>query len=68
VTVRRISGTWGWVGLLAYVIAWDSLAPETLSSAYWRALRRNPALALFIVGWTASHLIARRPARILVRW
>lgn len=35
------AGTIGWIGLAAYVIAWDLLAPETLSAAADRALEHN---------------------------
>lgn len=51
-------GTIGWVGLAAYVIAWDILAPETLSSAVDRALE-HPSMkyvAWGIGGVVSGHL------------
>lgn len=47
-TVRKIeAGTAGWLGLAAAVVAWDLLAPETLSSAFRRS-RTGPVRRVVI--------------------
>lgn len=67
-TVKR--GTLGWIGLVAYVSLWDSLASETLSRALWRGLEnpKSRPVVLFCWLWLTSHLLFRRPKKILVRW
>jgi len=62
----RVSGAWGWVGLAAYVVAWDVVAPETLSDAFARSLRR-PFPAVFasaLVVGTVGHLYRWLPDRL----
>lgn len=62
---RDKSGTWGWVGLVAGVVAWDVLAPETLSEAVDRALdSRGRYLAIGAVAVTAAHLLNVLPEPI----
>lgn len=63
-------GSRGWVGLAVYVFLWDTLASETLSRALWRGLEnpRSRPVVLFCWGWVTSHLLLRRPKKILVRW
>lgn len=66
----RLRGEHGWIGLAAFILLWDRYAPETLSKAFWRALEhptRRP-IVLLAWGWVTSHLILKRPAKILVRW
>lgn len=46
---RGKSGTIGWGLLAGYVLAWDILAPETLSSAADRALE-HPAMKYVAYG------------------
>ena len=54
-------GKWGWVGLVALVILWDCVAPETLSAVF-RRRRTNPAT---ILAWSAltAHLFGLFPPR-----
>lgn len=62
----RRTGTWGWIGLTAYVALWDAYAPETLSSAFGRAIlhprARWPVVALW--GVTTAHLFGALPASL----
>lgn len=53
------AGDWGWVGLTAGVIAWDTLAPETLSHAVDRYLEHpmGKVLAIGAIAITAGHLL-----------
>lgn len=62
-----MKGEHGWIGLAAYVFLWDMLAPETLSRAFWRALAhpKQRWVVLACWGWVTSHLILKRPAKIL---
>ena len=48
------AGTYGWLGLAAYVIAFDVLAPETLSSAADRALEHD---YMKWVAWAAGGIV-----------
>lgn len=63
-------GTIGWLILAAFVWLWDWLAKESLSAALWRGLA-NPRKRWLVVaawGWVTSHLLLKRPAKILVWW
>ena len=62
-----MKGEHGWVGLALYVLLWDRYAPETLSRAFWRALRhpRKRWVVLAAWAWVTSHLIWQRPAKVL---
>ncbi len=52
------AGTYGWVGIVAGVVAWDILAPETLSGAVDRALEsKRGYLAIGAITLTAAHLL-----------
>ena len=53
------AGMWGWAGLAAGVIAWDLLAPETLSHAFRRGVENPHTRALVLGGLaiTAAHLV-----------
>ena len=64
-TLKNHAGTIGWAGLAAYVIAWDILAPETLSSAVDRALDHNVMkyLAFATGGIISAHLFNIVPER-----
>lgn len=64
------AGTLGWIGLALYIAAWDILASETLSSAWWRALAGKRSRPLVLIAWAyvTSHLFLRVPRKILVRW
>lgn len=55
---REHLGTVGWIGLSAYVLAWDILAPETLSGAVDRALEHKTAkyVAWAVGGVVTAHL------------
>jgi hypothetical protein len=53
------AGTWWWVGLATSVVAWDLLAPETISHAFHRGVEnpRTRALVLGGLALTAAHLV-----------
>ena len=61
------AGTYGWLGLAAYITLWDWLAPETLSRAWWKAVEhpRNRWLIVALWGWITAHLFLKRPAKVL---
>lgn len=50
-------GEAGWMGLVAYIVAVDSLAfsqsNETMSNTFGRWISKNPGLLLCGAGWTA---------------
>lgn len=48
-------GTIGWIGLAGCVIAWDVLAPETLSHAVDRALE-HPSMKY--VSWAVGGIVS----------
>ena len=52
-------GTWGWVGLAAYVVAWDLVASETLTHAAHRAVETplGRAAVTATVGYMGLHLL-----------
>lgn len=53
------AGTWGWIGLAAYVVAWDLAAPESLTHAFERG-RTHEIGKVAVLGATAvtvAHLI-----------
>lgn len=58
--------TKGWLGLAAYVVVWDLLAEETLSSGFadaWRhPVRRWPLVAAW--AFITAHLFVVLPERI----
>lgn len=58
------SGTLGWGILIGGVLAWDILAPETLSGAVDRALDKHPLLTTLAIGTTALHLLNVLPEQI----
>lgn len=66
----RVRGEYGWAGLAAYVFIWDTFAPESLSRALWRGLEHPTSRPLVVACWmwVSSHLLLKRPARILWRW
>lgn len=59
-------GDIGWVCLTAGIIAWDLLAPETLSGAYDRYLEHpvKRVLAIGAVAVTGAHLLNLLPKAI----
>lgn len=61
----RRAGTWGWIGLTAYVTLWDSFANETLSGAFKRAVLHPRARWPVIAAWgvTTAHLFKVLPPR-----
>lgn len=63
--MRRSTGTIGWFGLTAYVIAWDMFAHETLSGAFGRAVLHPRARWPVILAWgvTTAHLFGVLPSR-----
>lgn len=65
-SVKRLKpGTWGWIGLTAYVAAWDALAPETLTGAFGRAVLHPRKRWQVIAAWgvTTAHLFHLLPKR-----
>jgi hypothetical protein len=54
-TLKNHAGTIGWGLLAAYVIAWDVLAPETLSHAVDRALDHK---AMKYVAWGVGGIVS----------
>lgn len=56
-------GEVGWIGLAAFVIAWDMFAGETMSSAFRRGLEneRTRPFVLGGLGITALHLLNALP-------
>lgn len=62
--MRLRSSTKGWLGLAAYVVAWDLLADETLSQGFadaWRHPRRRWQV---LAAWAfiTAHLFCALPA------
>ncbi len=66
--MRKIRGDDGWILLAIFVFLWDWFADETLSSALWRGLehpwKKFPVIATVL--WVVSHLLFRKPRRILI--
>jgi len=61
------STKFGWLAIGGFVLAWDVLAPETLSHGVDRALEHSPvgrAAALGGIAITAAHLANLLPERI----
>jgi len=58
-------GTLGWLLLAWFVTAWDVFAEETLSTAFWRAVRNPRKRWLVIVLWAyvTAHLFHLLPQR-----
>lgn len=48
------AGTAGWIGLGTYILVWDVLSPETLSSAMDRYLEHDK---LKYVAWAAGGIV-----------
>lgn len=63
---RNHAGTLGWAVLGAAVIAWDALAPETLSHAFARGMENRYARPAIIgaVAVTAAHLFDMLPSQV----
>jgi len=59
------AGTIGWAALAAAVLAWDLLAPETLSDAFGRGCASQPRRAITIGAWVilTAHLFDVLPER-----
>lgn len=55
------SGVYGWAAIAGFVVAWDVLAPESLSHAFERAREsENPLVRIAAIGGlaiTAAHLM-----------
>lgn len=68
--ILLMQGGYGWIGLAIYILLWDRYAGETLSRAFWNSLehpvKRWPTLIAW--GWVTSHLVLKRPTKLLVRW
>lgn len=60
------AGDYGWIGLTAGVIAFDALAPETLSGAVDRYLERpiGRIVAIGAIAVTGAHLMNLLPERL----
>ncbi len=68
--MAHLKGEHGWFILAVFVWLWDAYAPETLSRAFWRALE-HPSRRWYVLvawGWVTSHLLIKKPARILIWW
>jgi hypothetical protein len=63
---RRLSGGVGWLGLAVLVVAWDLVAPETLSSAFDRARSSPVGASVVLVSWglLTGHLFGLLPERV----
>jgi hypothetical protein len=62
---RERAGTIGWACIGAFVLAWDILAPESLTHAFSRGVE-NPHTRPFVLGAlavTAAHLVDAIPHR-----
>ena len=59
------SGGVGWLAITAVVVAWDLLAPETLSTAFRRGAATPAGRAAVIGSWAilTAHLFAVIPQR-----
>jgi hypothetical protein len=64
-TNETTNGTYGWLALGAFVLAWDLLASETLTHAAKRGLENHHTRPLVIggIGVTALHLLQVIPER-----
>lgn len=60
------AGTAGWALLGTGILAWDLVAPETLSDAFGRAGATRSGLVVTIVGWAVltAHLFDLLPSRL----
>lgn len=60
----KLTGTHGWIGLGAVIVAWELRGPELLSEAVDRALARGGApraLTVAAVVLTGAHLLNALP-------
>lgn len=56
----------GWIGsllIVAVVWYWDS-HHQTISRWHWK----HPLMTTFIFSWLWSHMVLKRPQRILIWW
>ena len=60
-----MNGNVGWLIMLVYIIAWDILAPETLSDAFYKAFQHPFHKWWLIVVWVVItlHLFKLVPKR-----
>lgn len=58
------AGTWGWIALVAGVVAFDLLAPETMSNAFRRGLKSHELLTLGAWAITSAHLLNILPEEV----
>ena len=65
-----IRGKQGWQLLIFFIWAWDWFMPESLSESFQRALDdpKTRPFVLFGWAWVSSHLLFRKPKRILIWW
>ena len=61
---RSNSANYGWAAIGTGVLAWDVLAPETLSEGVDRALEKRRFLTSAAIGITAAHLLNLLPESI----
>lgn len=59
------AGTYGWAGLAAYIIAYDVLAPETLTHAAERGLDHSKAMRVAV--WAGAGIVAGHVLRVYPR-
>ncbi len=59
-------GTLGWLLLAGFVTAWDVFAEETLSTAFWRAVRSPRKRWVVIAAWAyiTVHLFHLIPEKV----
>jgi hypothetical protein len=62
---QRMVGHLGWAALAGSVLAWDVVAPESLSHAFARGLENRYTRPLVIGAWavTTAHLFRRLPEK-----
>ncbi len=66
--MRKLRGEDGWVLLVVFIFLWDWFGPETLTQALWRGLAhpRKKWIVLACYAWVTSHLLVKKPKRILI--
>lgn len=59
----RHLGEWAWLGIVAFVAAWDLYSPDPATAAFRRARQRNLPVVTFAWGTTTLHLFGLLPRR-----
>ena len=63
-TAREHPATVGWLGLIAYVGAWDAFSNETLSEGVDRAITSHKLATFGAVAITGAHLLNLLPEQL----